>query len=62
MTKNLYCVSVTRGRKTVYKYGEKMKDAVALLRLKAGEKFQYVKYQHQGVTSGEWRGATWVAL
>ena len=62
MTKNLYCVSVTRGRKTLYKYGERMKDAVALLRLKAGEKFSYVKYQHNGVARGEWGGATWRTL
>lgn len=50
MTKNLYCASVTRGKRTIFKYGEHLKDAIDLLRLKDGEDFIYVKYVHNGKT------------
>jgi hypothetical protein len=59
MPRTMFCVSVTRGRKTIYRYGSKMKDAVDLLKLKAGERFKYARYEHGGITAGEWGGTTW---
>lgn len=62
MPRTMFCVSVTRGRRTIYRYGSRMKDAVALLKLRSGERFKYVRYEHSGIKSGEWRGTTWTTV
>lgn len=48
-----YVVAVTRGRKTTYKYGSTLKEAVGLSKLKPGEGFAYAKFERGDVQWAE---------
>lgn len=51
--KNIYMVTVTRGRRTRFFYGERLKDALDVAGLKPGEKFQYARFSRGSVVPAE---------
>lgn len=54
--KSIYVVAVTRGRRTRLRYGNTLKEALALSGLKAGEDFTYMKYTGGEETDAVWKG------
>lgn len=60
MQKDIFIVTVTRGRKTRYSYGERLKDALDAASIKVGETFNYARFTRKAVTSAEFRGDTYV--
>lgn len=61
MQKDIYVVTVTRGAKTRYSYGERLKDALAVASPRLGEKFSYAKFTRAAVVSAEFHGETYIA-
>lgn len=60
--KTQYVVAVTRGRKTRYSWGERLKDAVAAARLRMGERFSYTKLVGDAEHVAEFRGDTYLEV
>ncbi len=54
MQKNIFVVTVTKGSRTRYFYGEKLKDAFDVAGLKVGDKFKYAKFSRDAVRDAEW--------
>jgi hypothetical protein len=50
-----FCLMVTRGRRTNYYWGERLKDLI-LHRLKPGDKFSYTKYVRGPILKAEMIG------
>lgn len=44
LQRQFYVVAVTRGRRTKFGYGERLKDAMAAAGVKDGEGFEYACY------------------
>ena len=59
--RRLYVVERKRGKRTNYFYGERLKDAVALARLKLGEKFCYTALLSAGIWDAHLDGERLVA-
>lgn len=55
--KRQYIATVKRGRTTKYGYGVKLKEALAVLRLKAGERFTYRVFEGGNSVECECRAA-----
>ena len=60
MQKDIYVVTVTRGSRTRYTYGERLKDALSAARIKIGESFKYAHFTRGPVADAEFRGDTYV--
>jgi hypothetical protein len=60
LQKDIYVVTVTRGRRTRFSYGERLKDALAVARPRIGEKFRYARFSRKEVTEAEFRGGTYI--
>ena len=54
MQKDIFVVTITRGSKTRYFYGERLKDAFDVSGIKTGDKFKYAKFSRNAVRSAEW--------
>ena len=58
MQSTIYVVTVTRGRRTRYSYGERLKDALAVAAPKIGERFTFAKFKRGSLTKAEFHGKT----
>jgi hypothetical protein len=56
MQKDIYVVTVTRGSKTRYSYGEKLKEALAVANPRKGESFRYARFSRSKVNESRWLG------
>ena len=54
MQKLIFVVTVTRGTKTRYFYGEKLKEALEYAGLKRGDAFKYARFSRGQVQDGRW--------
>lgn len=55
--KTIFVVTITRGSKTRFFYGEKLKDALAAANPRNGEAFQYAKFGRAAVQQATWNGS-----
>lgn len=60
--KTQYVVAVTRGRKTRYSWGEKLKDALAHANLRMGEAFVFTKLVGGPETKAEFHGGSYAEV
>jgi hypothetical protein len=54
MQKDIFVVTITRGRKTKFYYGEKLKEALAVAAPRVGESFKYAKFRRDRVVDARW--------
>lgn len=57
LPKVMYALAVTRGRRTRYFYGTKLKDAIDAAGLLVGESFVYTKFVAGREAEAIWRGS-----
>lgn len=55
--KRQYVVAVKRGTKTLFKWGSKLREAMALANLREGERFSYRVFEGGNSVECEWVGA-----
>ncbi len=60
MEKSFFVVTVKRGSKTKYGYGELLRDAIAAALVRPGEQFKYAKYVRKEVRQARFLRATQV--
>lgn len=61
MQKNIFVVTITRGSKTRYFYGERLKDALEVANPRKGETFMYAKFAREAVQQAQWFDGTYVS-
>ena len=60
MQKHIFVVTITRGRKTRFFYGERLKDALDVANPKRGETFTYAKFARSAVQRAQWFDGTYI--
>lgn len=61
MQANIFVVTVTRGSKTRFFYGERLKDALGTANPRRGETFTYAKFSRGATQRAQWWDGTYTS-